>query len=257
MVRRSVKTLVKKLLARRGLAIRPLNEAPPKRSLGYIAARETVSAARCDGLSVCEYVEKLWNQHGKTQKVIDRMSSVGILNGENLNIIEIGAGTGRYLEKILQKTSPAKYESYETAKDWAEWLRSTYPIIAHEADGVSLKQTPSHSIDLLHAHGVFVYLPFVVSWQYFKEIWRVMKPNGSVVFDVFSENVMDVNTVEKWLRTNEGYPCFLSKGYVTSKFESHGFRLIESFPLPYGSGESEYLVFKRITHDQQTAPPDR
>ncbi len=245
MVKNVTKTVVKKLLAKRGLVIRPLNETVPKCSLGYISAEETVSAARREGLSVCEYVEDLWGQRGRTQQVVDRISSLGILINDRTRILEIGTGTGRYLEKILEKARPASYESYETSKDWSRWLQATYPIKSHEADGVSLKQTPSDSIDLLHAHGVFVYLPFLVSWGYFKEIWRVVKPGGLVVFDIFSEDTMDEATVERWLGTKETYPCFLSEHYVTSMFAAHGFALVETFSSAYGGGRSEYLVLKR------------
>jgi phospholipid N-methyltransferase len=215
-----------------------------KWSLGYIPAKETISAAKREGLSVCDYVEKLWGKQGDTQKVINQMASCGLFDVENPHVLEIGAGTGRYLEKVLEKCRPAKYEIYEIARDWAEWLQSTYPIVSHEADGMSLSQTSDHSIDILHAHGVFVYLPFLISYRYFREIWRVMKSGGSVIFDIYSEDCMDEATVEKWLSSEHDYPCFLSKGYVISLFERQGFSLVATFMNSHGEGRSEYLVFE-------------
>ena len=178
MIKQLMKSALKRMLAKRGLAIRPITENSGKYSLGYISAKETVSAAKREALSVCEYVEKLWDKQGDTQKVIDEMASYAVFQTENPNVLEIGTGTGRYLEKVLDRCKPAKYESYETADDWSEWLQFAYPIVSKEADGVSLKDTPTRSIDLLHAHGVFVYLPFLASYRYFKEIFRVVKNWG-------------------------------------------------------------------------------
>ena len=69
--------------------------------LSYISAKDTVAAAKADGLSVCDYVEKEWDQIGKTQKVIDKMKDFGFFKLSNPSICEIGAGTGRYMEKVL------------------------------------------------------------------------------------------------------------------------------------------------------------
>ena len=139
------------------------------------------------------------------------MASHGVFEKDSLSALEIGAGTGSYLEKVLSIATPAKYEVYEPAKDWSDYLRSTYPIIAYDTDGTSLKYTKPSSVDFLHAHGVFVYLPFLVSYNYFIEIWRVTKPGAIVIFDIISENCLDEDTVLDWLSSENRYPCFLSK----------------------------------------------
>lgn len=245
----TMKTLAKKilnlLLAQKGLVITRIGETTNRSSLGYISAKETVSAAEREGLSVCDYVEKLWAKQGDTQKVIEQMASCGAFVAINPNVVEIGTGTGRYLEKVFHKCKPAKYESYETARDWAEWLQTKYPIVSHEADGVTLRQTPSKSADLVHAHGVFVYVPFLVSYRYWMEIWRITKNGGIVVFDIISEDSLDEGTVGKWLNSKHNYPCFLSRSYVVSLFSKQGFSLVSNFRNRYGEGQSEYLVFMR------------
>ena len=248
------KRLVKRFLSQRGLAITRIGVGSNKSSLGYISASETVSAAEREGLSVCDYVENLWDQQGDTQRVIDQMASCGVFEAKNQIVLEIGAGTGRYLEKVLIKCRPAKYESYETARDWTEWLQSKYPIVSHEADGVSLKQTATDSVDFLHAHGVFVYLPFLVAYRYWIEMWRVVKDRGWVVFDIYSEDCMDEQTVEKWLASEHNYPSFLSKDYIISLFEKHGFSFRDAFTNRHGKGRSEYLVFVRNNMVQLTVP---
>ncbi len=115
----------------------------------------------------------------------------------------------------------------------------------HEADGASLKQTAADSVNLLHAHGVFVQLPFLVAYRYWMEMWRVVRNNGWVVFDIYSEDCMDEPTVEKWLASKHNYPYFLGRNYVVSLFEKHGFSLKNAFTNKHGEGRSEYLVFLR------------
>jgi SAM-dependent methyltransferase len=251
MIGRFIKTTIEHLLAKKGFAIKPLDKNSAKCSQGYISAKDTVSGAEREGLSVCDYVEKLWGKQGDTQKVIDQMGSSGAFDKASPTVLEIGAGTGRYLEKVLQTCNPVKYESYETARDWADWLQATYPIVSHKADGVSLKQTQTCSVDLLHAHGVFVYLTFLISYRYFMEIWRVVKDGGYVVFDIISENCLDHPTVCKWLASEHNYPCFLSREYVVSLFEQHDFSLVDTFMNCYGEGKSEYLAFRRDNAAQQ------
>ena len=64
---------------------------------GYISANETVKSAQKEGLSVCDYVENIWNQKGGTQKVIDNMAKFEVFQNANATVCKIGAGTGRYM----------------------------------------------------------------------------------------------------------------------------------------------------------------
>jgi len=213
---------------------------------GYLPAKETINAAERAGLPVCQYVEKLWDQVGDTEKVVDQISALGALDLASPAILEIGAGTGRYLERVLAKNRPLYYESYETATDWADYLSARYGILSRQADGVSLSATADGSVDFLHAHGVFVYLSFLNALRYFREIFRVLRTGGFVVFDIYSEACFDDEAVNAWLMSGHDYPCFLSREYVATLFLRHGFTLVGSFFHAHGAGRSEYLVFRRL-----------
>lgn len=228
-----------------GLPVIRIGSNENNNSLGYISARRTIDGAKLEGLSVCDYVESIWGNRGGTQFVIDEMNKSKIFMNEGMNIVEIGAGTGRYMEKVLQECTPNTYESYETAKDWSEYLQSNYPIISYPADGFSLRFTSDSSVDLIHAHGVFVYLPFLISYRYWKEIWRTTKIGSFVLFDIFSEDCLQEDLLEQWLQSKHNYPCFLSKSFTISHFRDHGFSLVKTFTHRYGEGRSEYLFFIR------------
>lgn len=239
---------VKILMSKIGFTITRIGSSSNANSLGYISAKKTVAGAKLEGLSICDYIEALWNNKGGTQFVIDQISECGIFANQSPNVVEIGAGTGRYMEKVLLACEPNLYESYETAKDWANYLQEAFPIISHPADGLSLRFTSEKSVDLIHAHGVFVYLPFLVSYRYWKEIWRIAKIGGFVVFDIFSEDCLQKGLIEKWLESEHSYPCFLSKDFTVSLFTAHGFALVKTFTHRYGEGKSEYLVFVRNSY---------
>jgi ubiquinone/menaquinone biosynthesis C-methylase UbiE len=215
-------------------------------SLSYISAKNTVISAKKDGLSVCDYVEKMWNQVGETIKIIDSMEKFGVFDKINLTICEIGAGTGRFMEKVIEKCAPERYESYETAKDWANWLQKEYPIISQQSDGSSLKSTEDNSIDLVQSHGVFVYLQFLDSLRYFKEIDRVVNNNAMIIFDCITEDCLDDKSLNKWLKSDYNYPEILPEKYVFAFFPRNKYKLIGNFFTPYGQGKSKYFVFRRI-----------
>jgi len=214
-------------------------------ALGYIPAKETVDAAEKAGLSVSDYLEKNWGSIGYTKRVTDKMKALGVSGTAIKNICEIGTGSGMYLEKVLSIYNPLRYESYEPNKEWAEWLASKYSIISYAADGKSLGYTESSSIDLVHAHGVFVYLPFLTTYRYFQEIDRVTNNGGYVVFDIMSEECFDDSTVSQWLQSDWNYPCFLSKQYVINFFVTRGFTFLGEFSGVIGLGKSLYIGFEK------------
>ena len=212
---------------------------------GYISAKQTVKNAKEQELSVCAYVEKIWNQTGETKKVIDSLEKFGVFEKISPTVCEIGAGTGRYMEKVIEKCNPERYESYETAKDWAEWLSTEYPIISQQTDGFSLHSTKDNSIDLVHAHGVFVYLPFFDSLRYFEEIDRITTTSSYIVFDCMTEDCLDTKTLNKWLESEYSYPKLLPEKHVFDFFQNGKYKLIGNFFTPYGKGKSKYFVIKK------------
>jgi len=217
-------------------------------NLGYISAKETVISAKKEGLSVCDYVEKMWNQVGETQKVIDNMEKLGAFEYTNPTVCEIGAGTGRYMEKVFEKCSPTRYESYETAQDWSAWLQKEYSIISQPTDGLSLKSTADKSMYLIHAHGVFVYLPLFDSLRYFKEIERVTTTNSYIVFDCITEDCLGKKSLNNWLNSDYNFPRILPEKYIFDFFPSNKYKFVGNFFTPYGQGESKYFILKRINH---------
>ena len=97
----------------------------------------------------------------------------------------------------------------------------------------------------MHAHGVFVYLPFLTTYRYFREMARVASEQGKIVFDILSEDCLSEAIVNEWLRSGQHYPCMLAREYVIQLFASWGLYLHGEFSGRLGAGTSHYLLFER------------
>src|SRR5690242_4846580 len=103
--------------ANRFLARANLKLSRPAKAGGYISAADTVAAAEREGLTVGQYVERLWGTEGDTDRRLSQLADLGVFDSVE-HVVEIGTGTGRYMDKILDRYQPKVYESYETAGDW-------------------------------------------------------------------------------------------------------------------------------------------
>ena len=157
----------------------------------FLPFDDTVTAARKAGLSIADYVDIKYNVEGATQKSVDRMADCGVFSAPIQTVVEIGPGSGRYLDKILRRCDPSRYEIYETAKPWADYLKEQYGVIQQPADGRSLSATPDASADFVQAHKVFVTTTFLTTCAYWLEMLRVSRQDAHIVFDIVTEDCMD------------------------------------------------------------------
>ncbi len=177
-----ITSILKKIVSRYGYSIVP-------KGLGYLDAAQTVNAARQSNLSLAEYLEN--NNIGgvgvRRDRIIDTLTKH--ISHSLEKIVEIGTGTGIYMEKIHEFYHPVRYEVYETNQGWVDYLADSYKntlgVKIHNADGQTLKQTPDGYTDAVYAHGVFVYIPLLSTIKYLEESIRVVKRHGYIIFDCF------------------------------------------------------------------------
>lgn len=214
----------------------------------FLPFKETLKEAEDAGLSVADYVDQKYNKAGATQETVDGMVKLRVFDGNIRRICEIGPGSGRYLEKVIKLCTPEQYEIYETATEWAEWLVKNYNVVLQPTDGETLASTPSDSVDLVHAHKVFVCLPFLTNCRYLEEMIRVVRGKGKMVFDIVTEDCMDNPTLESWRASgikSAHFPSFMSKQFTLEYVTSRGFSYDGSFIIPMKPGKTECFVFTR------------
>ncbi len=221
--------------------------------LGFIDARSTVKAAQRRGLSVCDYLESQEDdasKKGRRDAIIKAMEGAGVFRGVR-SVCEVGAGTGRYLEKVVVSARPQSYEVYETNRGWIRHLRSTYgslpdsSLVCHDADGRTLRPTPSGSCNLVHAHGVFVYLPVLQTLEYLEEAVRVCRQGGHIVFDYCPDTSLTWRAAQAWLAGPHRFLVSLPASLLEDFSRGHDLQLVSRFPVVYGAGAVEYLIWRK------------
>jgi hypothetical protein len=218
-----------------------------RRRRQFIDFRRTEQAAKKAAMPIAEYLEDQWNCQGQADRVSSWMQESGFYAGCR-TIVEIGPGSGRFLVPTLERAKPLRYEIYETASLWAQWLvRANQPyVISRPADGWSLGATPSDSCELAHAHGVFVYLNPLTCFEYFMEMMRVTMPGGHVVFDFFPCDSFDERSVLAWLAVKDRFATLLPRPVVTQFFQRRGYDLVSTFHRRVAAGRATYLAFRNV-----------
>ncbi len=218
----------------------------------YIAAWPTINAAKKAGKSICDYLEDGKSKEqgqspkikGRRDRIIKQMKEAGVF--ENCDsVLEIGAGTGMYLEKVKTETRCQHHEIYEIDKQWSKFLAKKYGVQKKNCDGFSLKETADKSISLVHAHAVFVYIPFLTTLDYLTEIFRVVKDNGSIVFDVMTENSFKPDLLLKWENQKHRFPVIIPEKILLDHVSKNNFYVYKRFNEVYGPGISEYFILKK------------
>jgi SAM-dependent methyltransferase len=253
---RPLRRAVGSLLHAHGLAIVPSGS-------GYLDVARTKAAARAAGVSLCDYLEGRESdprKRGRRDRIVARLAAGGLLDGCS-GVVEIGAGTGMFLEKVAGRTRAARYEVYETDSGWAGHLRTAYGhlpgtrLIVQDADGETLSATPAASCELVHAHAVFVYIPPLRTFSYLAEAARVLAPGGHLVFDALLDTAFGAAEVERWLRGPWRFPVILPEALLMEVCRANGLDPVFRFTEVYGSSVSEYLVFRRRSMGPQDPAP--
>lgn len=244
-----VKSGVKRLVGRAGFDIvRSTNNRGGVDD--FLPFEASMRAARAAGLSVGDYIDEIMNgTPGATQSTIDELRALGVFAANPETVLEIGPGSGRYLEKTLKECSPGRYEIYETAAPWSHYLVETFGVVAQPTAGCSLAPTPDASVDLVQAHKVFNTLTFLTTSRYFFEMARVTRPGGRIVFDVMTETCLPPATMRTWATQggvgHDSYPAAMPRRTCVDLFATLGCDLEASFLAPMGVASTEVLVFAK------------
>ncbi|MFJ6087852.1 methyltransferase domain-containing protein [Streptomyces sp. NPDC092369] len=245
----AVKSGSKRLLERAGFHL--VRSTTPSGGVDdFIPFEPTMRAARAAGLSVGDYIDEVMNgTPGATQSTVDELRALGVFAAAPDTVLEIGPGSGRYLERTLKECVPSRYEIYETAEPWADYLVVTFGVIAQPVTGFNLDATPDNSVDLVQAHKVFNTLTFLGACRYFFEMARVTRPGGRIVFDVMTETCLDPEAMRIWATKggagHDSFPAAMPRRTCVDLFTTLGFSLEAAFLAPLGVAFTEVLVFKR------------
>ncbi len=229
----------------------PARKSPQRPFSEYISFKETLEAAKKSGLSVGEFIERKHCDSAVTplEATVNGWRALGVFESNLERVCEIGPGSGRYLDAVFSHCPPREYEIYETSREWRQWLSERHPVIARTCDGRTLSETPSTSMDLVHANKVFPGLPFLTTMSYLQEMARVVREDGWVVFDVLTETCFSNRHLKAWFDANPWNwawaPQMISRGYLVNYFAGHGLVLAGSFHIPLFPAVTECMLFRK------------
>jgi len=214
--------------------------------LQFLSAKKIIAGAKRAGVSVGDYLDAYSAGPGATEDAVAAMLNLAQLKGPVDRVCEIGPGSGRYGEKVAAALQPDVYEIYETAKDWLPHLRETLPnLVVQPADGHTLSATESGTVDLVHAHKLFVYIPFITTAGYLDEMARVVRPGGIVAFDIITEDCVDEDVVKSWIAQNSTIYWVTPRTWTIELLKRRGLTLLGNHKQPLSEGRTELLVFRK------------
>ena len=233
------------ILAGRGYALKPTGGG------GYIDASATVSAAREVGLTLEEFIYRHddANKRGRIDRIVGR---VGALFGpaSPVSVAEIGTGTGMYMERLCKIVKCIAYHVFETDPGWQAYSRSTLcnhaATFVHSCDGMTLKELGNASVDLVHAHGVFVYTSSLVTLGYLAEAARVLKPGGKLCFDCYLDTNFGELAIEKWMASEHRFPVITVSKILFDHLQQNQLKIVSTFREVHGPDYVDYLVAQKI-----------
>lgn len=220
---------------------------------GYIDADLTVRSSENAGLSVCEWLEANETEpkkRGRRDRIVAAIMDV-IAAHDIDTVVEIGTGTGMYLDRIVERLHPERYQIYETSPGWRQYLKKHCRIWSNtnfqipDADGKSLHESDDESADLVHAHGVFVYLSSIQTANYLFEMARVCRPGGFVIFDCYLDDSFDLNEVKKWIRSGWDFPVITQRRLLEELLASCELIELNWFEEIHGAGNVQYLIYQK------------
>lgn len=155
------------------------------------------------------------------------------------------------VESIANFETIEKYAIVESDSGWAnycsELIKSSapnclrLPVVNAKADLTAIEQ---YRFDLIQAHAVFVQLPATLTFAFLGRMAPLLKPDGVMVFDVFS-----APTLAKLKEHSDAdWATYYHPSWLIDHLAVFGLEVQRRLSQPYGiAGSSEYWFVKRQT----------
>jgi 2-polyprenyl-3-methyl-5-hydroxy-6-metoxy-1,4-benzoquinol methylase len=177
-----------------------------------------------------------WSSPGGKLRAERRANYFLSLSGMNpqSKVLEIGCGTGLFTEKV------SKSGAHITATDLSEDLlavarKKNIPnCLVEEADAHHLKYADA-SFDIVFGSSILHHLDMDIA---LKEVWRVLKPGGKMVFaepNMLNPQILvqkNVPFIKKWLGDSPDETAII-RWKLTSQLKKLGFKNCNIFPYDF------------------------
>jgi len=216
----------------------------------YIEVDSVVANAIKADSTICDFLEDEKSKEsgcsrikGRRDRIVENLTAYGISRNVE-SVLEIGPGSGNFTE--IYSKSCDKYEIYEMHAGWAAYLKKQYNVLVKQCDGSSLKGTTDNSIDIIHAHAIFVYIPILTVYDYLEEAARVLKPDGKMVFNIFTNKTFSIDNTMKWKNSEHRFPVIVPEILLIDFIDRLGLSIVGKFEEIYGPAcSAEYFILQK------------
>ena len=121
---------------------------------------------------------------------------IGSFNNNKLKILDVGCGTGRMLTEIFSSGKVSGYVGLDTSKGMTSQLlkksrmmgiSKKVKIKIEDAEKIPFKE---NAFDLVFSYHLLWHLPRSIQVNIIKEMLRVCKNNGVILFDIINEDFL-------------------------------------------------------------------
>jgi ubiquinone/menaquinone biosynthesis C-methylase UbiE len=190
------------------------------------------------GKKISKNAEDVWNWSSPAGKLrAERRARYFIEFGKiskNDKVLEIGCGTGLFTQKVHTSTS-AKITATDLSEDLLNIARAKVPGVSFINDDAMDMKFESESFDVVFGSSILHHLEMDTAM---KEIYRVLKPNGRMIFaepnmlnpQIFIQK--NIPFIKKWLGDSPDESAIV-RWKFTKLMHNAGFKKINIFPYDF------------------------
>lgn len=150
--------------------------------------------------------EAIWNWDSPAGKKRAQRRAELLVKHGNMSasdkILEIGCGTGLFTGKVMKLTGAADITAIDISPELIEIAKSKYPTLKFELGDAMQLNFPNNTFDTVFGSSVLHHLDMEKAC---KELFRVLKPNGKIVFaepNMINPQIAiqkNIPIIKKWL----------------------------------------------------------
>ena len=190
------------------------------------------------GVDISEKTKRLFDL---TDKLLWELLPNDFVPDPPKRICEIGGAWGATITHLKERFSPDVYYNYEPDRAYAQWTTERFGVTNMPVDGETLRGTESESIDLVVANNVFIFVPPVKVWSYLREMKRVVRKGGIILFNAVQSEQLSDEDLEHFLVTY--FPKralhIVPSDMITRVFHAPNFELLKVHAR-------EYRVYRKV-----------
>ena len=190
------------------------------------------------GKKIKEHAEDIWGWSTKAgKKRAERRANYFIKLGEfndRSNILEIGCGTALFTEKVYKVTN-ANITAIDISTDLLNKAKKKLPFIKFRQEDAMLMSFKDDFFDNVWGSSVLHHMEVETV---LKEIYRVLKPNGSIIFaepnlinpQIFLQK--NIPFIKRWMGDSPDEIAFV-RWKIKRTIKKIGFKEIQVFPYDF------------------------